>query len=590
MYFMGLATDYDGTVATNGRLDDVAAESLRRLKASGRKAILVTGRELDELKAVCPQLDLFDSVVAENGALLNDPARDEIQLLTEPPPADLVAFLQARGVAPLSVGRTILATWEPHQAAVLEGIRALGLAQEIIFNTGAVMVLPSGVNKATGLAVALAACGLSAHNVVAIGDAENDLAFLKACGCGIAVANALPSLKAAADLVTAGDHGAGVAELIDRVLAEDLRDVPVHRHCVPLVEGADRPLMASPRSVTVLAGTSGSGKSTMVNGFLERLRAAGYQFCVIDPEGDYEHFEGAIIIGDPQAAPNPARVLEALGRTDESVIVNLLGIGHGDRPGFFAGLLPDLLKLRAATARPHWLVIDEAHHMLPADARPPPDPIPSGFGGLLVITVHPDAMARPILALADTLIVAGKAPAQTLAQFCAATDRSPPAVDAGALAPGEVLLWRPAEGAPQSASVIPAQDEHRRHIRKYADGALADDESFYFRGPGDRLHLKAQNLTLFLQIADGVDDDTWLHHLRAGDYSRWFADAIKDAALAAETAAIEARDDLDARKSRALVAEAVLRRYTAPAQPASAQPATGQAAAGQPMPMHSGGS
>ena len=49
----------------------------------------------------------------------------------------------------------------------------------MIFNKGAVMILPSGVNKATGLAAALEELGLSPHNVVGVGDAENDHAFLE---------------------------------------------------------------------------------------------------------------------------------------------------------------------------------------------------------------------------------------------------------------------------------------------------------------------------------------------------------------------------------------------------------------------------
>ena len=67
---------------------------------------------------------------------------------------DLIAKLKKRGVKPLSVGRSIVATWEPHQATELDVIKKLGLELEIIYNKGAVMILPSGVNKATGLAAA----------------------------------------------------------------------------------------------------------------------------------------------------------------------------------------------------------------------------------------------------------------------------------------------------------------------------------------------------------------------------------------------------------------------------------------------------
>jgi hypothetical protein len=53
------------------------------------------------------------------------------------------------------------------------------------------------------------------------------------------------------------------------------------------------------------------------------------------------------------------------------------------------------------------------------------------------------------------------------------------------------------------------------------------DKSFYFRGPAGNLNLRAQNLVLFNQMAEGVDDETWLYHLRRGDHSRWFREASR---------------------------------------------------------------
>ena len=132
----------------------------------------------------------------------------------------LVKRLRAMNI-PISVGRAVIATTEPHHQAVLEAIHGLGLELQMTFNKGAVMVLPSGVNKATGLAGALAEIGATSASTVGIGDAENDHAFLAACGCGVAVANALPSLKLRAQVVTRGTHGAGVVEVIDELLANE---------------------------------------------------------------------------------------------------------------------------------------------------------------------------------------------------------------------------------------------------------------------------------------------------------------------------------------------------------------------------------
>jgi HAD superfamily hydrolase (TIGR01484 family) len=221
MRYQALATDYDGTIATHGQVDEPTLAALRRLKNSGRLLLLVTGRELPELLSVFPHQSVFDRIVAENGALLYRPSTREEHVLAEPPPQAFVDLLRQRGISPLSIGRVIVATTEPNESAVLHVIRDLGLELQVIFNKGAVMVLPPGVNKATGLEAAVKELGLSAQNVVGVGDAENDHAFLDHCGYGVAVANALPALKARAAHVTQHDHGAGVAELIDGLLADE---------------------------------------------------------------------------------------------------------------------------------------------------------------------------------------------------------------------------------------------------------------------------------------------------------------------------------------------------------------------------------
>lgn len=222
MRYLALATDYDGTLAHDGKVDGPTLDALKRLRDSGRRLILVTGRELEPLIDVFPDLDLFDSVVAENGALLYRPADRSELVMADRPPDSFVESLRRRGVEPMSVGRVIVATWELHRAVIAEAIREAGLGLRMIANKGDVMVLPAGVNKATGLSVALDELGLSAENVVAVGDAENDLDFLASCGFAAVVSNALASVKERADLVTKSSHGAGVSELIDRMIADDL--------------------------------------------------------------------------------------------------------------------------------------------------------------------------------------------------------------------------------------------------------------------------------------------------------------------------------------------------------------------------------
>src|SRR5262249_52734103 len=147
-------------------------------RQSGRRVILVTGRVLSDLETVFSHFELFDSVVAENGAILYNPSTREKQALAPTPPPALVEELRRRGVHPIETGGVIVATWRPQETVVLECIRGLGLEMQVIFNKGAVMVLPSGVNKHTGLCAALQLMALSEHEVVGVGDAENDHAFL----------------------------------------------------------------------------------------------------------------------------------------------------------------------------------------------------------------------------------------------------------------------------------------------------------------------------------------------------------------------------------------------------------------------------
>lgn len=216
-----LVCDYDGTLATDGRVDEATTAALERVRASSRKLVMVTGRQVPDLVRVFPEIELFDLVVAENGGVLFRPLSGTERTLAGPPPPPFVAALARRRISPLSVGRVIVATREPHAGAVREVTRELGLDLQVILNKGAVMVLPAGVDKATGMQTALEELALSGHDAVGVGDAENDLAFLSRCGCAVAVSNALAHVKKRADLVTDGARGAGVVELIDRLLGSE---------------------------------------------------------------------------------------------------------------------------------------------------------------------------------------------------------------------------------------------------------------------------------------------------------------------------------------------------------------------------------
>ena len=601
MRFHALATDYDGTIAHHGIVDDATIAALERARKSGRKLILVTGRELPDLLTVFQRIDLFDRAVMENGATVYDPRTKETRILAEPPPPSFAAELKARGVSPLSTGHVIVATWEPHQAEVLKTIHDHGLELQVIFNKGAVMILPSGVNKASGLVAALAELGLSPHNAVGVGDAENDHAFLRLCECAAAVANALPAVMNTADIVMKKDHGGGVAELIDRMIANDLSDLKtLSRHRIPIGYqlGETTPMELAPPSAAgdtrggigrapaepklevgidpagpalMVCGTSGSGKSTLTTSIMERLADAEYQLLVIDPEGDYTNLDFAHHVGNPKQAARVEDVTDALRDPKRSVVVNMLGVHLDERPKYFAQLLPRLLEVKARTGRPHWIVVDEAHHLLPvgADASALSSQLPDR--GAMYITVHAGAVEPKALAHIGKLLVIGRNPARSVQDFCAASAGEqpdcPPVPD-DAIPTGSALLWRRGEKSAVLIKTRPPRTERKRHSRKYAEGNVGPERSFYFRGPEGKLNLRASNLHQFLELADGVDDDTWDFHRKLGDYSRWVRTQVKDNQLADEIAEIETMT-AGPKDTRAAIRAAVEARYTLPADAAS---------------------
>jgi hydroxymethylpyrimidine pyrophosphatase-like HAD family hydrolase len=567
MRYHALATDYDGTLARHGAVDETAVAALEQLRDAGRRAVLVTGRRLDDLMSVFDRLDLFERVVAENGAVLYDPAKRRERLLCEPPPPVFAERLRAAG-APVDTGRVIVATWTPHESEALAVLREMGLAHQIIFNKGAVMVLPPRVDKALGLQAALENMGLSPRNAAAVGDAENDLALLELCEFAAAVANALPSVKAEVDWVTEGDHGLGVCQVIRHMIADDLREFDRagrRRHLTLGLreDGSEAPL--SPYGHTILlAGGSGSGKSTFAAGFLERLAAQGYQYCCIDPEGDYSALPGAVVLGTPIQAPVMDEVTGVLDTAERSCVVNMVAVPLTERPGVFAKLFTDLLALRARSGRPQWIMIDETHHLWPAGRQAGRLLVPEDLDGVMLLVPHPDHVEPAVLRRVNLLIVLGDEAEVRFQEFARVAGCPAPPLP-GPLRQGEAWVWRPgAETACRLRTLGPSV-ARRRHLRKYVQGELEPDRCFYFTGPAHALKLRAQNLVTFIQLAEGVDDATWDYHLRRGDYSRWFRGVIKDEELAVEVERVERDPALSPQASRERVARLIDQRYTLPA-------------------------
>lgn len=567
MRYLALVTDYDGTIANDGQMADVAVKSIERLRRSGRRVILVTGRRLEDLLTILPHVHLFDYVVAENGAVVYEPRTRRETLLAKPPPVEFVERLKALGI-PLEIGRVVVATWLPHHNAVLQAIQETGLELHVIFNRSAVMVLPTGVNKATGMDFALRKLGLSVHEAVGIGNAENDHSFLNRCECAVAVANAAPSIRKLAAVVTNGEAGHGVVELIDELIADDLSRTHgrLEKNLITIGMRPDGTAVAvSPYGINILiAGPSGSGKSTIASAVIERLAERTYQLCIVDPEGDYGTLPEVFTIGSQHHAVTVTEVLGVLEDAKVNINVNLLGIPLADRPMFFSQLLPNLQAMRTRTGRPHWIVLDEAHHMIPAEWSHLDKLLPRKLGETVLVTVHPDHLAPMTLSLVDVAIAVGRSPRDTLKQMADAIGQTLEWPKGLSHQTGKVVVWFPHRGEPPfSMDAAIGRAERLRHRRKYAEGDMRY-QSFFFRGARGRQNLKAQNLIVFSQIADGVDEETWLFHLHRGDYSRWFREAVKDKYLADQVERIEQRQDLQPPETRQLIRTLIEARYTLP--------------------------
>jgi hydroxymethylpyrimidine pyrophosphatase-like HAD family hydrolase len=450
MRYLALCCDYDGTLATQGRVTPDTVRALERLKASGRRVLLVTGRELDDLATVAPPLTLFDFVVAENGALLLEPGTGAQTLLGARPPGSFVAALRERGVGPISVGRVIVATWEPHAEAVREVLHEQGLNHQVVLNKGAVMVLPPGVDKGTGLAAALGRLGLSPHNTVGVGDAENDLPLLAACECGVAVANALPTLKSHADLVTAGGHGAGVAELCEELLRDDLSTLAprLARHELLLGhDAAGGEVRIPPYGERLLVLGSSREAHHLVTGLRRQLRERGYSTLALSA-----HRPGGPVSPGTERAPVPEAVIELLQSAGgEHVDVDLSGLPGAQACQFLQQLLAQLAPVRARRGRPHWILVEDGDVL--SGAGPLVWPVPQ----TVVCTAQQlDDFARQSLSTTTLLIAIGQT-LDALEQLCRSADLPVPARRAFTEPDTGALAWRPGSNAAPFALRVPRE-------------------------------------------------------------------------------------------------------------------------------------
>lgn len=216
-----LAFDFDGTLAENGIVAPELQQALERLRIGGYALFLVTGRQFERVDLGLLR-DMFVGIVWENGALLHHMATGEVYLPFGKVNPDLVDALTTAGV-PLEHGRAIVSTWEPYGEIVWRTVHQWGGDAVVVNNKGAVMILPAGAAKGTGLERLLWICGFSPRNLVSFGDAENDLSLLALGEFGVAVGDAVPALKALADLVSTQPGPAGVLDVLQAFWLRDQR-------------------------------------------------------------------------------------------------------------------------------------------------------------------------------------------------------------------------------------------------------------------------------------------------------------------------------------------------------------------------------
>lgn len=521
-FVRAVALDLDGTIAHGGALSARAMDAVAAARAEGLTVVLVTGRIVSEMHADFPALaDAFDAVVAENGALLVLP--DGARSLARPVDAELGQALAARG-AQVRCGQVLLAGSAHDTEAVLAEVGRLGLDCQLLRNRDELMVLPSGVSKGTGLVAALEELGLSAHNTIAVGDAENDLALFEAAELGVAVSNAVPSLKQHADLVLDQADGEGVAALLEGPLVRGVHPVrPVRRRLeIGLFQDGSPATVPGAQANILVCGGSGAGKSHMAGLLMEQWVTAGYSVLVLDAEGDHiglAHLRNTAVLGDGLRLPTPHELVSVLRAQRSSVVLDLSTTTACERAAYLHEVAAAIEAERAISGVPHWIVVDEAHQALGMAGAATTVFRPADLGYCL-ITYVPEQLSDTARAAIDVTIRVTGAPMSGMAGT------------------GTALLRE--AGSPEREFVLAARrTPHRRHWHKYAVEPLPSHRWFRFRSPNGPELYAARDLREFSKALHDVDAGAAEYHLCRGDFSRWLIGTLQDRELGAAVGAVE---------------------------------------------------
>ncbi len=541
MYRRVMAFDFDGTLAVDGVVPAAVARALERCRAMGHALFLVTGRRFETV-ALGRLAELFMGIVWENGAVLTHTGSGETFLPFGQLDANLVKALEERGI-PFERGLAIAATWIPHDQTLWQVAGAYGGSASIEYNKGAVMVLPPGATKGSGLERLLTLCGFSPRNLAAFGDAENDLSMLTLAEVAVAVADAVPAVRELADVVAEAPGPQGVLEVLERYpLAGQFLDIPLKRERPILLgqteTGSSVTLPASRlagRNLGVF-GDSGTGKSWMVGLIAEGLHHEEYQVLLIDPEGDFRGLQVlprfVSVSGDRSSLPPPSAVVSLLDAGGVSLTLDLSQYPVHLRSGYVMELLRALRPVRERRYRPHWIVLDEAQQFLFSGGEVTGAVLPLlAVGGWAFVSYRPDRLGTPVLeALHHCLFTRVSDPemVRALREHCSLCGLSETRLDEiplghALLCSGQMVRMRPA------IRRVP----HIRHFYKYLDTPLPAEKRFWFRDEHGGIGQEAASLYEFLQLIPLLPIGSLEYHDRRQDFARWAEGTLGDGTLAA---------------------------------------------------------
>lgn len=236
MKIEAIAVDIDGTITdSKRRLCNSAMEAIRQAEAIGVPTIIVTGNLVTFGYATATLIGASGGVVCENGGVifkegLND---NKVNILTDKKYVDLANEHLLGKIGPKlekissddnNYRETEVVYYKFIDREIIEqALQDFEYLDKIeIYDSGfALHLTDKRVNKGSSLKLLCESTGINVENLMAIGDSENDIDFLKVAGLKVSVANAEEALKDESDYVCEKPFGYGVQEAIEKFVLGD---------------------------------------------------------------------------------------------------------------------------------------------------------------------------------------------------------------------------------------------------------------------------------------------------------------------------------------------------------------------------------